>query len=46
VRSEADLSRRALHKSLSEDGNPTRETVLKALKALGLQMRIEAAEAA
>lgn len=38
--------RQALHKALSEDGNPTLETVLKVLKALGLQMRIEAAEAA
>ncbi len=38
---EAGLSRQALHKSLSEDGNPTLDTVLKVLKALGLHMRIE-----
>jgi DNA-binding phage protein len=31
----------ALHKALSEDGNPTLETVLKVLKAPGLSMRIE-----
>ncbi len=43
---EADMNRQALHKALSEDGNPTLETVLKVLKALGLRMRIEAAEAA
>ncbi|HEV7661850.1 MAG TPA: addiction module antidote protein [Allosphingosinicella sp.] len=43
---EAGMNRQALHKALSEGGNPTLETVLKVLKALGLQMRIEAAEAA
>lgn len=43
---EAGMNRQALHKALSEDGNPTLETVLKVLKALGLQRRIEAAEAA
>ena len=35
------MKRRALHKALSADGNPTLETVLKVLKALGLHMRIE-----
>jgi probable addiction module antidote protein len=34
------LSRQALHKALSENGNPTLDTVLKVLTALGLQMRI------
>jgi probable addiction module antidote protein len=43
---EADMNRQALHKALSEDGNPTLETVLKVLKALGLHMRIEEAGAA
>jgi probable addiction module antidote protein len=43
---EAGMNRQALHKALSENGNPTLETVLKVLKALGLQMRIEAGEAA
>lgn len=38
---EAGMNRQALHKALSEDGNPTLDTVLKVLKALGLQMRIE-----
>jgi probable addiction module antidote protein len=42
---EADMNRQALHKALSEDGNPTLETVLKVLKALGLHMRIEEAGA-
>ena len=37
------LSRQALHKALSEDGNPTLETVLRVLKALGLHLRIEEA---
>lgn len=41
---EAGMNRQALHKALSEDGNPTLETVLKVLKALGLHMRIEEAE--
>jgi probable addiction module antidote protein len=43
---EAGMNRQALHKALSENGNPTLDTVLKVLKALGLQMRIEAREAA
>lgn len=38
---EAGMNRQALHKALSEDGNPTLETMLKVLKALGLHMRIE-----
>jgi len=40
---DAGLNRQALHKALSEDGNPTLDTVLKVLKALGLHMRIEEA---
>lgn len=40
------LSRGALHKALSEQGNPTLETVVKVLKALGLQMHIERRELA
>lgn len=43
---EAGMNRQALHKALSENGNPTLDTVLRVLKALGLQMRIEAREAA
>lgn len=42
---DAGLNRQALHKALSEDGNPTLDTVLKVLKALGLSMRIEEADA-
>jgi probable addiction module antidote protein len=41
---ETGLSRQALHKALSENGNPTLDTVLKVLKALGLHMRIEQEE--
>ena len=36
------LSRQTLHKALGDNGNPTLETVLKVLDALGLQMHIEA----
>ena len=32
-----------LHTALSEDGNPTLETVLRVLKALALHLRIEEA---
>ncbi len=38
---DAGLNRQALHKALSEDGNPTLDTVLKVLRALGLHMKIE-----
>jgi probable addiction module antidote protein len=38
---EAGMNRQALHKALSEDGNPTLDTVLKVLRALGLHMKIE-----
>jgi probable addiction module antidote protein len=37
------IKRQALYRALSEDGNPTLETMLKVLPALGLRMRIEAA---
>jgi probable addiction module antidote protein len=40
VAMDTGLSRQALHKALSENGNPTLGTVLKVLTALGLQMRI------
>lgn len=40
------LTRATLHKALSEKGNPTLETVLKVLGALGLQMHIERRELA
>lgn len=35
---ETGLSRQALHKALSENGNPTLDTILKVLRALGLQL--------
>lgn len=35
---ETGLSRQALHKALSEDGNPTLDTVIKVCHALGLQL--------
>ncbi|WP_433910370.1 addiction module antidote protein [Sphingomonas yabuuchiae] len=35
---ETGLSRQALHKALSENGNPTLDTVIKVLDALGLQL--------
>ena len=41
--SNTGLSRQALHKALSGEGNPTLVTTLKVLAALGLHMRIEAA---
>ena len=43
---ETGLNRQALHTALSEEGNPTLDTVLRVLKALGLHMRIEEANEA
>jgi probable addiction module antidote protein len=37
------LTRQALYKALSKDGNPSWDTVLKVMKALGLRFRAEAA---
>lgn len=42
VAGETGLSRQALHRALSEDGNPTLTTVLKVLDALGLQLTAKA----
>lgn len=36
------IKRQALYRTFSEDGNPTLETMMKVLPALGLRMRIEA----
>jgi probable addiction module antidote protein len=36
------IKRQALYRAFSEDGNPTLETMLKVLPALGLRMRFEA----
>lgn len=38
------LHRQTLHKALSEEGNPTLDTVIKVLDALGLRMTIERRE--
>ena len=35
-----DLNREALYRSLSAEGNPTLDTVIKVLRALGLRMSI------
>lgn len=40
------LHRQTLNKALSENGNPTLDTVIKVLNALGLQMTIERRELA
>lgn len=40
------LHRKTLEKALSEKGNPTLDTVIKVLDALGLQMTIERREMA
>lgn len=44
VAGDAGLSRQSLHKALSEDGNPTLDTVMKVLGALGLQLAAKARE--
>lgn len=40
---ETGLSREALYKALSNDGNPTLDTVLKVMKAFGLKLSAETA---
>lgn len=39
---ETGLTRQALYKALSKEGNPSLDTVLKVLKALGLRFTAEA----
>jgi len=41
---EAGLSRESLYKALSAEGQPQFTTVLRVLKALGLELRVEARE--
>lgn len=41
VAREAGLGRESLYKSLSENGNPEFATVLKVVRALGLQLHVE-----
>jgi probable addiction module antidote protein len=43
ISSATGIKRQALYRAFSEDGNPTLETILKVLPALGLQMRFEVA---
>ena len=40
------VNRQALYSALSEDGNPTLETLLKVLAALGVRIKCEAADMA
>ena len=40
------VNRQALYTALSENGNPTLETLLKVLAAMGVRLRCEPAEAA
>ena len=40
------VNRQALYTALSENGNPTLETLLKVLGAMGVRLRVETAEAA
>lgn len=42
---ETGLDRASLYKALSEDGNPTFDTVVRVAKALGLRIAIEPAAA-
>lgn len=44
VADEAGLSRQSLHKALSEAGNPTLDTIMKVLDALGLQLDVKERE--
>ena len=39
---ETGIKRQQLYRALGPDGNPTLETMLKVLPALGLKMRFEA----
>jgi probable addiction module antidote protein len=41
IASEMGLSREGLYRSLSSDGNPSFETVIKLLSLLGLQLTVE-----
>ncbi len=41
ISKKAGLGRQALYKALSEDGNPTLETLLGVLKALGLELTVQ-----
>lgn len=40
IASQSEVGRQSLYKSLSEDGNPTFETMLKVIQSLGLKMTV------
>lgn len=44
VAGDTGLSRQSLHKALSEDGNPTLDTVMKVIGALGLRLEVKTRE--
>lgn len=46
IAKETGLSRESLYRALSGDGNPEFATVIKVMKALGLQISVEPAEKA
>ena len=41
--SDTGIKRQVLYKALSDEGNPTLETTLKVIQALGLQLRFDTA---
>ena len=44
IAKEAGVTREALYRALSEDGDPKLTTLLGVLKALGVKLKVEAAE--
>lgn len=46
VGAEVGMNRQQLYRTLSDEGNPTLATMLRVLKALDLELRIEPAQAA
>ena len=46
IAAKTGVNRQALYTALSDEGNPTLETLLKVLGAMGVRLRCEATEAA
>lgn len=44
IAEETGLSRESLYRALSEEGNPEFDTIARVLKALGLNLQVEAAD--
>jgi len=44
IAEEAGMSRTSLYKSLSENGNPSVDTLLKVIRSLGLQLHVKPAD--